>query len=305
MRGIRCFLFLCALLMTSLGRSESSWQVPLAHSGYLSSVENEKNTISQRLEVVENPQQGPKMDLRDKIFTEKLKKEFRDRYREKFGQTTTEQLISHPSRYTYYRALPLATEERLQSGTFAGDHIERYKENERFGFFMFRRLTEYHVDQYTKDKPVVKQVYEFKEKYSRMSLSFSRRVRLRARYQVSANSVRLKLENPWVENSVLLEMDPGSLGPSEVKETTISANFGLPFSVLFDARYRAVENSLTLAGSRALGPGLSASLSVHWNRRIFPDQAVVESTEKTELPLQEVVEDTRDTLVLTGLSWNY
>ena len=91
--GVLKTLLLTALLFGSLAlHAEDDEDAPKtfgAHHGYVSDVVDERSKRDIEMVMLEKPKdQGP--PLAEKIFNEKLSKEFQFQYQYRFGQTTTE-----------------------------------------------------------------------------------------------------------------------------------------------------------------------------------------------------------------------
>lgn len=291
LRMMKKALVLLLMFVTSPQSSVAEDSASLHHAGYLSDVDSERSVVYQKLKVVAKPKQNTGPELSERIFNARLKREFREKYREKFGRTSTENLINTPTPFTVYSGLAEADSEAANTATFRGNHLDLYKENQRFGSYMFRRLTEYHVDQYMRNRPVVQKVYQLKEKYSRVNLQFSKKVRLKVRYQIAENSLRMQLENPWLKNQLVIEMDSAALGPSQIIESTLSLFFPRVLGVDVQGHFKAYDQSYLLVGSRRLTASLTANLTGHWNRSLLIG------------PLETDI--VREDLILGGLNWRY
>lgn len=263
----------------------------LRHDGYVESVEDERRAEVARLKLMEKPAHRVSVDLNSRIFTDRLTKEFRERYQQQFGQTEAEQTITNPTRFTYYNGNATSLDGRIAKGTFQGSEEERLEAHRRFGNFMLRRMTEYHVDHYARSKPAVQKVYQVKEKLSDMKLEFNPRVKLKVDYRLSGNTVKLQLINPWLDHDVLVEMDD-TFGPSEVKEVVFSVRVPVTTKTSFETYFRILENTLTLIGRRSLEQNLTATFTARSGRVLL---------EPTDL----VPTGPYEQLILAGLSWNY
>lgn len=255
------------------------------HRGYVVSVEEERKQTFKPLIVRERPEKPTQWT--ELIFTKKLKNEFKRRYSEKFGQTNLEQLISQPNRFTYYGKNLNSEDQRLTPGTFRGDEVQRQKENRRFGNFMFRRLIEYHLEDYGRNQEVVQKVVRAKENLSKVRLQFSKKYKLKARYRISGNFLRLSFVNPYIKNRVLVDFNDRDFGPSGT-ETTVSLFFPKISGVRMETHYKVLEQSFTLVGKRRLTRTMSASV-----------------TGKVNAGFLDGLDFRRQELILAGLSWRY
>ena len=70
--------------------------------GYLQSIEGERERKISELNLVHKPAELNKPLLKDQIFNSKLSREFRNRYKDKFGRTEAEILVQNPNRFSTY-----------------------------------------------------------------------------------------------------------------------------------------------------------------------------------------------------------
>lgn len=219
------------------------------HEGYLATTAGERDTRIEDMVIIQPPPaEGP--SLRERIFNDKLSREFRERYEEKFGRTEVQRVYNSPNKFTYYDD---------QYG-FRGTPQEASDERRRFGEFMVRRLMEYHVDNYAKSDPKVRPVWEAKERLSKMELKVSE-FRFDAAYSISGNTVDLKVVNPWIESKFVLQMDPGKFGPGPVEETMVSLGKNVTKTIRLESEYKITDGIVTYIGRKSLSPVLGTTLS--------------------------------------------
>jgi hypothetical protein len=220
------------------------------HNGYLASVDGERDLVIEDLVIIPPPPPlGP--PLRERIFNEKLSREFRDRYDEKFGRTEVEQVYNSNNRFTVY-------DETWGAG---GTLQELSEERQKFGDYMLRRLLEYHVDSYAQNDPQVRVVWEAKERLSNINVEV-RQFRFDMNYQLAGNTFDLKVVNPWVSTArVRLQMNPGSFGPGPVDETFISIGRPVSRKLAIESHYAVTDGVVSLIGRTPLTPALGASLT--------------------------------------------
>lgn len=179
-------------------------------AGYVADVRQEKNQKFYEVYLV--PPQGElKVDYRAKIFSPELTQEFQLRYREQFGYIDTEGLNFAASRFTQFeenRGRSVLVETRLRS-------------RRAFGEYMMRRLGEWHVDNYFKSEPSMRQVYELKERLSSMQVEVGPSTQLEMRYSFADNSAELILNNPYCDSKLRIEMDPTAFGPAGILENRV------------------------------------------------------------------------------------
>jgi len=244
------------------------------HEGYLVTTEGERESRIEEMLVIQPPAaEGP--TLHDRIFDSKLSQEFRERYEEKFGRTEVQRVYNSPNKYTYYDDLY----------GFRGTPQEVDDEKRRFGEFMIRRLTEYHVDNYARNDPKVRPVWEAKEKLSNVQLQVAQ-FRLDMAYSIAGNTLDLVVVNPWVSSKVTLLMDPGRFGPGPVDETIVSASRALTEATSVESHYYLNDGIASLILKRAHSANLATSLTAS-------------TFTKAE------GKSTRETLYLAGLSFGF
>lgn len=220
------------------------------HSGYLADTGSERNIMYVDLIPIPPPKPlGP--PLSDRIFNEKLVKEFRDRYEEKFGRTEVERVYNSPNRYSYYNDIY----------GFKGTPQEMDAERQKYGDFVVRRLLEYHVDNYAKNDPKVRPVWEAKERLKEFKVEIAT-VRLDMNYSIAGNTFDVKLQNPYLSlTRVRLQMNPAVFGPSNVQETTISIGRNVTRTVAMETHYATDDGLLSFIQTKGLSPVLGLSFT--------------------------------------------
>jgi hypothetical protein len=191
-------LLLIATLLTTFA-SFATQERP----GYLSEVKSEKDQRFYEVFIFATPavKTPPISEL---IFNEKLSREFREKYREKFGQIDTSTIIYQPTKFS------VLDENRGAVLKVETDNQER----KQFGEFMVKRLIEWHVDNYFKTEPSMRPVYELKEKLSHVQVEVTKETRLNAQYSFSDNTLDLIVDGPLFQVSkITLLMDPKKFGP--------------------------------------------------------------------------------------------
>lgn len=192
------------------GKLTSKVRWPASQNGYVVDVESEKE--EQYYEVYLAPPQGQlKVDYRNKIFNRELTREFQNRYHERFGYIDTDGLNYAANQFTQFN------ENRGRVAALEQSVIKR----RAFGEYMIRRLGEWHIDNYFKSEPSMRQVYELKEKYSNMQVEVAPSAKLDMHYSFSDNSAEFVLQNPYCDAKWRAEMDPKAFGPSSIQENRI------------------------------------------------------------------------------------
>lgn len=245
------------------------------HSGYLETTKGERDTQVEDMILVQPPESlGP--TLRERIFNDKLSKEFRDRYEEKFGRTEVERIYHSPNRYTYYDDVY----------GFDGSVQDMNDERRRFGEFMIRRLAEYHVDSYAKSDPSVRPLWEAKERLSQVKLEVSR-FRFDVKYSISGNTLDVNAVNPWLSTSrVRLHMNSGAFGPGPVEETIVSLGRNLTNTVVLEGHAYLTDGIFSVLARKSLSERLATTATFS---TFFKDQGT----------------SIRESLYLSGLSYTF
>jgi len=218
------------------------------HHGYTFDVHGERNKRDIEMVMLEPPKQIGK-PLREVIFNEKLSKEFQEQYEYRFGKTAAEQVINSPGQsdeYTYYSGKSVTL-------------IEYNKQQRRFGEYMGRRLTEYHVDHWAKSDPAIRPVYQVKDRISNLNMEVKKGYRVVWRYNFSGPSMDLRVENPYeIETKMRVEMNGILSVPEEYIYT-----MGYPISprVRLSALYKQNDGVYQLVASRRLTKRVSTSLT--------------------------------------------
>ncbi len=221
------------------------------HNGYLQTIDGERDRNVEDMIVIQPPKvTGP--TLRDRIFNDKLSKEFSDQYEEKFGRTEVERVYNSPNRYTYYDDVY----------GFKGTPQEASEERRKFADFMVRRLTEYHVDQFAQTNPRAKVVWEAKERLSQMKVEV-KKVRFNMNYQIAGNTFDMKVDNPWLETSrIRLQMNPSAIGPGPIDEATFSIGRPVTNKLALEAHYKLMDGVISYIARRSITPQLGSTMTV-------------------------------------------
>jgi hypothetical protein len=194
------------------------------------------------LEWVLRPVEGP--SLHGRIFTDALNQEFKTRYEERFGRTEIERVALAPNRFTYYNDVY----------GFRGTPEEVTQERRRFAEFMMRRLAEWHFENYAKNDPKVRPVWEAKEKISNLKVEVAS-FRIDARYSLSGNVLDVNMVNPWVKSHLTLEMDPNSMGPGPVRESIWTVVKPIHDRYTVEARWRVSDGIVSIIQHRPVQLG--------------------------------------------------
>lgn len=184
--------------------------------GYLSSVKDERYARETEMVLFSPPPVSHGIWAGRPLVNDKLTREFQTQYELKFGHTEAERNLSTSNRFAFYE-YPGGQMETIEA------HTARQRQ---FGEYMFRRLVEYHLDEYAKSNPEVRPIYELKDRISNVNVQVKKGYRLRLRYSYSGNYVDARLENPYdVATKLTFQMKEG-MGPSEVQRTILSLRYG-------------------------------------------------------------------------------
>lgn len=235
------------------------------HPGYLDSVMDERHQHIEEMVVVPTPFED-KMSLKEVIFDERLTTEFRSRYEDQFGRTEAEQIIFAPNRFDVYEY------NNNRDNTGLGVSYKEDRQNKRrFAEYMMRRLSEHHVDQYFKSKPEFRQVYELKDKVSKLNVEVKQGFKLRLNYSYSGNYLDIKVENPWeIETKLRMEMSESATNGGG-KQTILSLSKALTPRVWMGSYLYTNEGKYSLVTSRYMGSGVSISVTGTTNYKFDPN----------------------------------
>jgi hypothetical protein len=199
---------LLILILTLQTFAAAAAVTDLNRPGYLTEVQTERDQRFYEIFIFAAPPAKEK-PLLDIIFNEQLSREFKEKYRERFGQLDTSTIVYQPTKFS------IMDENR---GAVLKIEIENTKRKE-FGEFMVKRLIEWHVDNYFKTEPSMRPVYELKEKLSHVQVEVTKTTKLNAQYSFSDNSIDLIIDGPHFDSSkITLLMDPKQFGPGPVQD---------------------------------------------------------------------------------------
>jgi len=274
---LRYFIWTGIFVGMELSMSWASTGNRLAgHSGYVTTIEEERN--QDHIEVIMIPR-PIRESWQQKIFAPELVREFKARYESEFGRTEAEQIINIPNElYIFDSTYELGSTRQTSA-------VEDLEKRRLFGEYVLKRLSEHHVDNYVKNDPAMRPVYEIKERISHANVQVSPGYSMSLNYRYSANNLQVKVVNPYLLSEVLFEMDPTKFGPTKVRETTYTLGYTFSPKLTIVTYYREVSKSLSIVGIRSIRPNLGTSLTASSN---------LEGIGKAEA-----------WTLLAGLSWRY
>ncbi len=202
MRVYPTLFFLISLFFSALSAAGNSFE-----NGYISDVQAEKEERFYEIFLFSIPP-VKSTNLKDIIFNRELSTEFKEKYREKFGQLDSESIVYQPTKFS------ILDENR---GAILSVEQTNNKRKE-FAEFMIKRLVEWHLDNYIKKDPTMRPVYELKEKLSNVEVQVTKETKVNIRYSLSDNSADVIVDNPYVDSKLSLEMNPRQFGPGPIQE---------------------------------------------------------------------------------------
>jgi hypothetical protein len=141
-----------------------------------------------------------------------------------------------------------------------GTPQELLDERRKFGEFMIRRLTEWHVENYAKSDPKVRPVWEAKERISNLKVEVAS-FRIDAQYSISGNMLDIKMRNSWAQSKLTLIMNPEQFGPGPIDETLLSFVKPLSSQYTLEGRWRVADGVVSLIQYHPLGRNWAGSLT--------------------------------------------
>ncbi|MEQ1664097.1 MAG: hypothetical protein ABL927_01825 [Bdellovibrionales bacterium] len=261
------FLLMITLLAGVLAQAQAYELTGAERPGYV------WNVVEERAQVVHEVIIAPdistnKIRLVDEIFTQKLSKEFSKEFRNRFGYTEFEQL-----QFTSDRTVQAGVTGRLVP---VAEYLDK---QEKFGQFMGKELTEYHVDKYLRSGKNTRKIYEVKQKISNVEVKTASGSKLKLKYRLSSNRLNVILERPSEKFHKQIEMAPNGT------EATIRLGYDLSKTISFGTDLAIQDQSYGVQAIKRLTRSLSTSIT----GQSF--QKTIGSTPKQNR-------------LLVGLSWN-
>lgn len=227
-----------------------SLPVRAAVHGYVDDVRAERNERYHEVFLFSEPPVRMK-PLHDIIFNVELSREFKEKYREKFGQNDTESISYQQTDYS-----------RLEANKATTAVVKENSTRRAFAEYMMKRLTEWHVDHYIKSEPAMRPVYEVKQKLQKVEVRVNKETKLEARYELAGNTLDLILENPYCDSKWTIEMDPSAFGPSSVEDNKVTLGRPLTTSLRAENVWSEKEGRSKIELIRSHTPRLSSSYGV-------------------------------------------
>ncbi len=249
--SLRLIIFLVLLTISISPFAEA--KAPTFDSGnYIEDVRNENEDIGKPLELMSIPDSIRfYRPINEKIFDKNLTLEFNRKYEDIFGRTEAEATYRDRGRIDYVEG---------PNGELVSVHQNSDKELE-FGTFMFRRMAEYHFDNYSKTDENLRQVQEVKERVTNYEVSVAPGYSIKSNYSISGNYFDVNFNNPIAGARARLEMDPSQFGPTKIKEVRLAADRGLSRTVTVEAHYTVYDGIAAMITRKSLTPHSSVSLT--------------------------------------------
>lgn len=223
----------------------------LERTDYVSDVKQESREVGRPLELIIVPESiARRKSLREQIFNQELSREFERRYEDSFGRTGAEIQYRDEGRFSSVEG---------PNGEIISVRQQSEKERD-FGNYMFRRMAEYHFDNYSKENENLKDVQTFKEQVTHQEVSVAPGYSVKSHYSISGNHLDLSFINPYVGSRVRMEMNQRQIGPSRIYETRVSLDKQVTRRWYTEMHYALSDGILALIGRRSLTATSSLSL---------------------------------------------
>ncbi len=258
------FLGLLLAPMAIATPSEFSWREQDSRRGYVSVIDQADDTTGTPLVFIDNPDANERT-LREKIFDERLTKEFTLKYQEKFGRTEAETFYTRSNVFEYLN---------VQGREYSQEQY--YDEQKSFGTYMVRRTVEYHID--SKGRDIAPAVIETKEKLQNVNVGIGKNIKIKAKYSIAANDFGVRIENPIIDYRMTI--------PSHLSGTIVSVGKGIGHLYYMESYYYCSTGAISLIGRRKLTELASVSITLtpnYWR----PEERV------------------REKFGLAGLTWGF
>jgi hypothetical protein len=247
----------CTLLALSFAARADEDEKPTvygAHYGYTFDVTDEKNKRDVEMVMLDQPKDNKK-PLKEVIFNQKLSREIQKEYENRFGYTAAQEVMNSPGRsdeYTYYNTQNV--------GILDYAHYQR-----QFGEYMGRKLVEYHFDNWAKNDPAIRPVYQMKDRISNLNMQVKKGYKIKWKYNFAGPNMEVSVDNPYeIENSVHMDMSGIVSKPVEVIYTV-----AYPFTtrVKISFVYKQIDGVYQVVATRKINRHVSTSLTASVDTR--------------------------------------
>lgn len=145
-------------------------------------------------------------NFNDRIFTQDLSRDFKTQYRERFQTPRDRPEITQQEMYTAYNSRVVLDSDKRKE----------------FAEYMIKRLTEFHVDNYVKQDPTMRPIYDAKEKLQNVEVRMGQQTKVNLKYSLAGNMLDVIVESPYMDEAkVTLLMDPRAFGPTNPNNTQV------------------------------------------------------------------------------------
>ncbi len=200
----------------------------------------------------------------DRIFVPEIAKEFKNRYREKFGQIYADSTSYSPTQIAILDYRTGATRDLQKLNT----------DKKQFAEYMMRRLFEFHVDRIVRTDPDLRPIYETKEKLSKIKVQVTAKSRVEMKYSFAGNLAELMLIRPNDQFKLAIQMDPGSFFITTPDEYSLVYQRPLERNMKFGTVWNYYQGRANFELSQMIKPGLSVGFgfsgSYRESMRIVP-----------------------------------
>lgn len=209
-------------------------------TGYVQDVQKEKDEKFYEVFLFAEPAVKEK-PLSEIIFNQALSKEFKNRYRERFGTIDTESIAYQRNDF-----------ERLEAFRATKAAEANSSERRRFADYMIKRLAEWHIDNYIKSEPSMRPVYQLKERLKKVEVRVDKQTKFEGRYSLAENVLDILIENKYLDET-RLSLD------FEKRDTQLVVGQPLTSSVRLRSSWWEREGRGNLEWIKALTANLSTS----------------------------------------------
>jgi hypothetical protein len=217
-----------------------------ARPGYTFDVEKEKNQHDEELVLIEEPK--PLTPLKEKLFDERVTKDIRQQYEQRFGYTAMEQTMNAPQNREdsfYYNGDPTVTAAQYQD----------YQRS--FGNYVAAKVMETQFDKFSKSESSFKGLYKFKDTFSNAGVQSDSGYKFSWHHNISGNESEFVFENPYhIETKFLVQL--GGLSPAE---ETLKVGYAFSSAYRVDSYYTFYDGVFQVVGTRKITSNIAANLT--------------------------------------------
>lgn len=206
------------------------------------------------------PRPKPKAVWTDKIFTEKIITEFYRKYEEKFGAFETLRLT---------RDFPKVEDQYvIDSISYQEKNISETEKVNAVGEYTVLRIVEYHFDNYFKNTPEVKKIYETKYFLTNAEVKINKKSSVKIKYLLSDNSLQSSYKLGSLFISYKMEFKSLNHGLFSKSEELLYFAKNITTQLNIHGHYKLVEQSYLLVLQKPISKTIAASISYSGNSLI-------------------------------------